>query len=150
MRTLQSIIQEKLKIKVEKEIILSDKQLNVYNEIVDILNLKDKEVYKNINNDTIDDITLAIKKWLFENNIQQIEVYCTTDDYYLLDDIGLNTIHKSIVKDDDDLALKLAREKYKKVIVCRDGCKPCLRINDIIIEFTVDAGGIYFIDKEAL
>lgn len=151
MKSITSFVFEKLKINSKLLATeLSEKQEVTYKNIMITLALNSKEVYRGVNDEVIDELKESIKYWLIENKIDEVKAYCTTDDYYLLDDIGLNTIHNKLVYDEDDFALKLGREKYKTEVNCRTGCKPSLRVNEIACEFAIDAGAIYFINTEAI
>ena len=151
VKSIASFVFERLKISSKlRATELSEKQEVTFRNIVNTLLLDKKEIYKGVSDEVIDELKLSIKYWLLDNKIDEIKAYCTVDDYYLLDDIGLNTIHNKLVYDDDDLALKLGREKYYTEVNCRTGCKPSLRVNRIACEFAIDAGAIYFINKEAI
>ena len=126
-------------------------QIYVFNKIVEVtqLNRSADTYFKSPGADK--ECIYQIRKWIVDNNVEQVNIYCTDDDAYQLETVAkMPKQILSAIKINDDMALKLGREKYKTVYNSREGLRPSLRLNNIAMEFATDTAAIYILNAEAL
>ena len=158
MKTLKDTIFEKLQItrnKREQDLqhinLTNNLQIYVFNKIVAATQLnRSADTY--FKSPDVGKICIyQIRKWIVDNKVEQVNIYCTNDDAYQLETVAkMPKQVLSMIKTDDDMALKLGREKYKTVYNSREGLRPSLRLNNIAMEFATDTAAIYILNTEAL